>query len=173
MLRLAFLLAIGVFVLAACGSGNDSTATPGSSPTPSVHAPCGSETPAPAFDNAPTLTFGASSQALRVETASTAEEQHLGLMNRTCLGDDWGMIFVYTTDVSDTFWMKNTFVPLTVAFVASDGTILALINMQPQTEELHASPSPYRWAIEANEGWYTAHGIRVGDRVSIPPLLLS
>lgn len=179
MLRLALALfaAASIVAFAACSGSDDSAAsdtmTATTSPTPvfPAGAPCGTETPSAAFANAPAITFDASSQAMHVEVADTPQEQHTGLMNRPCLGDDWGMIFVYTGDVQTTFWMKDTLVPLTIAFIKSDGTILKLEDMQPRTENIHQSPAPYRYAIEANQGWYAAHGIQTGDKATIPASL--
>lgn len=123
------------------------------------------------YADAPAITFGTSSQALRIEVADTAEEQHLGLMNRDCLSDDWGMLFIFRQDVTDTFFMKNTLVPLSIAWIKADGTILEIEDMQPQSEDQHSAPEPYRYAIEANQGWFSEHGIAAGDRATIPPNL--
>lgn len=152
-----------VAMLGACGDGEPAA-------TDVVDRPCGQETPRPgsALAGAPTITFGASSQALRIEIADDDQEQRTGLMNRGCLGDDWGMIFVYGGDVQSTFWMHNTYIPLSIAFIAADGTILEIEDMEPETENSHAGPGPFRWAIEANQGWFSEHGIEVGDVATIP-----
>ena len=96
----------------------------------------------------------------------------MGLMNRDCLGDDWGMLFVYPKDVSNTFHMRNTFVPLSIAWVSTDGTILEIEDMQPETPGPYSSPAPFRYAIEANQGWFAQHGISAGDHASIPDIIL-
>lgn len=116
----------------------------------------------------PAITFGSSSQALFVEIADDASERSRGLMDRTCLGNDWGMLFVYDKDVQNTFGMRNTLIPLSIAWIKADGTILEIEDMQPETTDSHASPEPYRYAIEANQGWFTEHGIAAGDVATIP-----
>lgn len=173
MYRFAFFfVAALVFVLAACGDDDDGgdvvECGGGSATCAPVTAPCGTDTPPPQLATAPAITFGTSSQALRVEVADTAEEQHLGLMNRDCLGDDWGMLFIFRQDVTDTFFMRDTLVPLSIAWIKADGTILEIEDMQPQTEDQHSAPAPYRCAIEAKRGWFAEHGIEAGDRATIP-----
>lgn len=121
------------------------------------------------FSYSPKVTFGDTS--LFVEVADTRTERQTGLMNRACLGDNSGMLFVYPQDVENTFWMKETLIPLSIAWVKADGTVLGVDDMAPQTEDLHAPPAPYRYAIEANQGWFTQHGIAAGDQATLPPNL--
>jgi len=123
------------------------------------------------FGYSPVVTFASSSQALFIETADDPAERSTGLVNRTCLGDNSGMLFVYPNDVENTFWMKDTLVPLSIAWLKADGAILEIEDMQPRTEDQHSSPAPFRYAIEANQGWFTAHGISVGDVATLPPNL--
>ena len=104
---------------------------------------------------------------MNAETASTPSQRETGLMYRKVLPSNSGMIFVWNTDTSDRFWMKNTFIPLSVAFVDSSGEIIDIQAMAPQTEDLHASPRPYRYAIEANQGYFVAKGIGPGDRMNV------
>jgi hypothetical protein len=86
-------------------------------------------------------------------------------MGRRSLGDDQGMVFVYPRPSMQAMWMKNTFVALSVAFVGADGRILNIEDMQPRTEDAHASDGPAAWSIEAPIGWFRKRGIRAGDRV--------
>lgn len=102
---------------------------------------------------------------IRVEIADTDETRRTGLMNRRRLGDDQGMLFVYARPSIQAMWMKNTFIPLSVAFVGADGRILNIEDMQPHTEDAHASDGPAAWSIEAPLGWFRKRGIRQGDRV--------
>ena len=78
------------------------------------------------------------------------------------------MLFVFPNDTSAAFWMKDTLIPLSIAFVKADGTIVHIEDMQPQTETNHYSTEPYRYAIEANVGWFAAQGISAGDKAEIP-----
>lgn len=104
---------------------------------------------------------------LRVEVADEPAEWSLGLMHRTELETDAGMLFVFATDVEHSFWMQNTHIPLSIAFIAADGRILGLRDMQPRTTDLHPPPGPYRYALEVNQGFFTRNGIAVGDRVQL------
>ena len=106
---------------------------------------------------------------MNAETASTDEQRQRGLMFRKTLAPDAGMIFVWNQDTSEGFWMKNTLVPLSVAFVDAGGTIIDIQDMAPQTEDVHYSPRPYRYAIEANQGYFAARGIAAGDRAVAQP----
>ncbi len=78
------------------------------------------------------------------------------------------MLFVFPSDTSAAFWMKDTLIPLSIAFVKADGTIVHIEDMEPRTETNHHSTEPYRYAIEANVGWFAARGISVGDKAVIP-----
>lgn len=102
---------------------------------------------------------------LRVEVAATESDRRLGLMHRRNLGDDHGMVFTYDDPGPQAMWMKNTLIPLSVAFVGRDGRILNIEDMQPLTEDAHASRGEAAWSIEANLGWFRKRGIRPGDRV--------
>jgi uncharacterized membrane protein (UPF0127 family) len=77
------------------------------------------------------------------------------------------MIFVYTEDTQGGFYMRNTLVPLSIAFIGADGVIIDIQDMQPLDETLHYAPAPYRYAVEVNQGWYGRNGIRVGDGVEL------
>lgn len=104
-------------------------------------------------------------KTLRVELADSPETRRIGLMNRRSLGEDHGMLFVFDTPGPQAMWMKNTLVPLSVAFVRADGIIANIEDMAPQTEDAHASDGPVLYAIETNRGWFARHRIRAGDRV--------
>ena len=105
---------------------------------------------------------------LTVELARTAGERSRGLMFRDELAEDGGMLFVYVEDTEAGFWMKDTLIPLSIAFIAADGTILDVQDMEPLSEELYRPPEPYRYALEVNQGWFREHGLGRGDRVEIP-----
>ena len=86
-------------------------------------------------------------------------------MNRESLPENSGMLFDFGADTNSGFWMRNTLIPLSIAFISGDGEILHIEDMQPMTENLHFSPSLYRYAIEVNQGWYADNSIAVGDTV--------
>lgn len=104
---------------------------------------------------------------LQLEIASTPEERDQGLMNRPSLDPDAGMIFVWTQPVQESFWMENTLIPLTVAFLAPDGTLQETQDMAPETLTLHTPAQPYQYAIEANQGFFQRNGIQIGDRFQL------
>lgn len=105
---------------------------------------------------------------LTVELARTAGERSRGLMLREELAEDGGMLFVFPGDTEAGFWMKDTSVPLSIAFIAEDGTILDIQEMEPLSEDVHRPPEPYRYALEVNQGWFEEQGFGTGDRVEIP-----
>ncbi|HOX13755.1 MAG TPA: DUF192 domain-containing protein [Spirochaetia bacterium] len=102
------------------------------------------------------------------EIARTPGERELGLMFRKALPDGAGMLFVFDTDERLSFWMKNTLVPLSIAYISSDGTIREILDMEPRS--LAPVPSQYsvRYALEVPQGWFSRAGVRVGDRVILP-----
>ena len=102
------------------------------------------------------------------EIARTPEERELGLMFRKELADGKGMLFVFDADERLSFWMKNTLVPLSIAYISSDGTIREILDMEPRS--LAPVPSQYsvRYALEVPQGWFSRAGVRVGDRVILP-----
>lgn len=109
-------------------------------------------------------------------TAYVADEnatRTLGLMNTTAdeLADDRGMIFVFDRDEYLSFWMRNTIIPLDIAFIRSDGTIVKMHTMQPLDESGYPSIEPARFALEVKAGQFAQHGVVAGDHVNIPPSL--
>ena len=98
-----------------------------------------------------------------VEVANTAEERAKGLMGRMQLGQDEGMLFIFEREDYHSFWMKNTRVPLSIAFIDREGKIVRITHMEPFSLESHGPPSPVRYALEMRQGWFSANGIRVGD----------
>ncbi len=105
---------------------------------------------------------------LTVELARTAGERSRGLMFREELAEDGGMLFVYVEDTEAGFWMKDTLIPLSIAFIAADGTILDIQDMEPLSVDTHRPPEAYRYGLEVNQGWFREHGLGRGDRVEIP-----
>ncbi len=112
----------------------------------------------------PTIPLEVGGHRLKVEVASTAAEHSRGLMYRRELEADHGMLFIYDRPDRLSFWMKNTFVPLTVAFLDEDGTIVQMDDMHPQTTQSHRSKTAVRYALEVNQGWFRERGIDVGTK---------
>lgn len=100
-----------------------------------------------------------------VEVASTPEERQRGLMGRTALAEDAGMLFAYNQDQPLSFWMKDTLIPLSIAFINEQGRIVDIQDMQPLDETPHTSVEPARYALEVNQGFFSARGIEVGNVV--------
>jgi uncharacterized membrane protein (UPF0127 family) len=103
---------------------------------------------------------------LKVELAVSDPQRSQGLMFRDKLGKDDGMLFVFDELAYHSMWMKNTLIPLSVAFLADDGTILNILDMAPQTLDSHSAAGPARYAIETNKGWFAAKKIKAGDKVT-------
>jgi septum formation protein len=122
-----------------------------------------------------TLTIG--DKKVTVELATTPEERELGLMNRDSMPEDKGMLFVFSEHgrVVHNFWMKNTRLPLSIAYLLDDGTIRTLDDMDPlDMKTRHESGEPCRLALELNKGWFKIHGVRPGDKIQgITPELLA
>jgi uncharacterized membrane protein (UPF0127 family) len=113
---------------------------------------------------------GASPVPLRAELARTAEEREKGLMFRKTLADGEGMLFVFDRDQVLSFWMKNTLLPLSVAYIAADGRILEIHDLRPGDLRPVRGSRSARYALEVPQGWFARTGINPGDRVSIPDL---
>ncbi len=119
-------------------------------------------------DSAAVAIFAApGSPSLALEVARTAQERATGLMNRASLPADSGMLFVFDGPTTARFWMKDTLIPLSIAFITGDGTILDIQDMQPETLDAHGPAAPYVYAIEANQGWFAAHGVQPGQTVNL------
>lgn len=108
---------------------------------------------------------------LFVEIARTEKEKARGLMFREKLAENEGMLFIYEREEILSFWMKNTFLPLSIAFLDREGRIIDIQDMEPFSEKTHYSPKPAQYALEVNKGWFRKNGIRVGDFVKIPPFI--
>jgi len=106
---------------------------------------------------------------LRVEIASTADELARGLMHRKHLAENEGMLFDMGWTRRVSFWMKDTLIPLSAAFVLADGTITEIIDMEPLNTTQRTSSQPVRYVIEVNRGWFLKNGIKPGDMVRFPP----
>jgi hypothetical protein len=124
--------------------------------------------PAPQM-NLPRTTLTAGIHQIQAQVAQTPEQHATGLMFRTEMAQQEGMLFVFKDVKQQCFWMKNTLIPLTAAFVADDGTIVNLEDMRPQSTESHCSAKPVRYVLEVNQGWFTKKGVKVGDQLRGAP----
>ena len=106
---------------------------------------------------------------ITVEIADTQETQEKGLMGRDSLDEDHGMLFVYDRDSRKSFWMKNTKIPLSIAYIAADGTIREIYDMEPLSTRIIDSKYSVRYALEVNQGAFERHGIKAGDKVVFKP----
>jgi uncharacterized membrane protein (UPF0127 family) len=103
-----------------------------------------------------------------VELATTPKARACGLSNRVKLPENRGMLFIYAAPGPRTFWMKDTHIPLSIAFLDDSGLISSIQHMTPmQTDERYRSLQPVRYALEVNQGWFAEHGIGVGDLVEM------
>jgi len=103
------------------------------------------------------------------QVAASPEQRSTGLMFRREMPQSEGMLFVFEQATVQCFWMKNTLLPLTAAFVADDGTIVNLADMKPQTTDSHCSTQPVRYVLEMNQGWFGKKGIKAGFRLGGRP----
>jgi hypothetical protein len=110
---------------------------------------------------------------LQAEVAATAAQREIGLMHRFSLAPDHGMVFVFPGSEPLGFWMRNTYIPLSIAFMDANGVILNIEEMAPQDDSTHWSRGPAQYALEMRKGWFAERGIRVGDRVQGLPKLKS
>ena len=99
------------------------------------------------------------------EVAQTPDERSIGLMFRRTMGDSEGMLFAFEEPAVQCFWMKNTLIPLAVAFIVDDGTIVNIDRMLPQTLDPHCSDKPVRYVLEMNDGWFGKRGIKAGSKL--------
>jgi uncharacterized membrane protein (UPF0127 family) len=114
----------------------------------------------------PTVELRINGHRVVAEVAATEASRTTGLMNRFSLQSDHGMLFVFKEAQPQAFWMKNTYVPLSIAFIGSDGRILNIDDMAPQTENTHPSRGRALYALEMKKGWFAGRGIGPGDDVA-------
>ncbi len=115
-------------------------------------------------------TSGGEEVEVRAEVADERAERQTGLMGRTELAPDAGMLFVFGRERDLSFWMRNTLIPLSIAYIADDGRIVDIKDMEPLDDEppSYASAEPAKYALEVNQGFFAERGVEVGDTVEIP-----
>jgi len=115
---------------------------------------------------------GSARAAVTVELAVTPQQRAQGLMYRRALDPDAGMLFIFQADSRSGFWMRNTYIPLDIAYISADLTVVDIRQGTPLDETILTPAAPYRYVLEVNRGWFAAHGLGVGARVTLPPGLL-
>ncbi len=118
----------------------------------------------------PTVEMEAGIHLIRAEVAAAPATRATGLMYRDALGRNEGMLFVFNERGRECFWMKNTRIPLSIAFLADDGRIVNIADMAPHAETSHCSLEPVRYALEMEKGWFAKRGIAAGQRLRNPRL---
>ena len=117
----------------------------------------------------PRVKLGAGMHQIDAQVAATQDQRMTGLMFRQEMPQQEGMLFVFEYPSQQCFWMKNTLLPLSVAFVADDGTIVNIEDMAPQTLDSHCSARPVRYVLEMNKGWFAKKGIKAGTKLTGVP----
>ena len=117
----------------------------------------------------PTTRLTAGFHVITAEVARTSEQRAIGLMHRPTMPPNEGMLFVFEEPGQQCFWMKNTLLPLSIAFLADDGSVVNIADMQPQSEASHCPKKPVRYALEMNQGWFDKRGLRAGSRIGGEP----
>jgi uncharacterized membrane protein (UPF0127 family) len=160
MRALGLILVLFSLLLAGCAGGSSDT---GGGPTGTTNA----------ASELRTVTIDASGDQeveVRVEVADTEREHQLGLMGRTALPEDQGMLFVFDEEQELSFWMKDTLIPLSVAFMDSEGRIVDIQDMKPLDDDPpnYVSAEPAQYALEVNRGFFEERGVKVGDTAELP-----
>ena len=119
--------------------------------------------------NLPRVKLTTGMHAIDAQVAATPDQRMTGLMFRKEMPQNEGMLFVFEAPSEQCFWMKNTLLPLSIAFVADDGTIVNIDEMKAQTLDSHCSAQPVRYVLEMNTGWFARKGIKAGARLAGPP----
>jgi len=106
---------------------------------------------------------------IQAQLAQSPEQRAIGLMHRKDMPQHEGMLFVFESRETQCFWMKNTLLPLSIAFVADDGRIVSIADMKPLDETSHCSAEPVRYALEMNQGWFAKRGLKAGAKLAGSP----
>ncbi len=116
----------------------------------------------------PTVPLRAGMYQIQAQVAQSPEQRAIGLMHRKSMPAHEGMLFVFESREIQCFWMKNTLLPLSIAFVADDGRVVSMADMQPMDETSHCSKEPVRYALEMNQGWFAQKGVKPGTKLAGP-----
>ena len=115
------------------------------------------------------IRLNAGMHIIQAEVARTPDEQSTGLMFRATMGPNEGLLFAFEQSTQQCFWMKNTLLPLSVAFISDDGKVVNIDDMKPQTLDSHCSKQPVRFVLEMNRGWFAKRGIKPGSKLNGAP----
>jgi hypothetical protein len=149
----AYIIFFIIFLVTSCRNDVSSCGTPGAKPSPTGVI----------FE---VKTIKVKDKSLSIEIADTDYKRQLGLMYRTKLDENKGMLFIFTDIETHSFWMKNTLIPLTIAFIDANKVITQIEDMEPETEVPHTSKFKVKYALEVNKGWFEKNNIKPGDRLS-------
>jgi uncharacterized membrane protein (UPF0127 family) len=116
----------------------------------------------------PRTTLNAGMHLMQVQLAQNFEQRQIGLMWRKEMPQNEGMLFIFEQASVQCFWMRNTLIPLTAAFVADDGTVVNLADKKPMSDESHCSTKPVRFVLEMNQGWFAKRNIQAGYKLTGP-----
>ena len=117
----------------------------------------------------PTVELNAGIHNIKAMVAQAPQERSIGLMFRQTMSANEGMLFAFEDAATQCFWMKNTLLPLSAAFIDDTGTVVNIEDMKPQTLDSHCSRKPVRFVLEMNVGWFAKRGIKAGSRLSGTP----
>ena len=118
--------------------------------------------------NLPRANLSAGMHLIQVQLAQNFEQRQIGLMWRKEMPQNEGMLFIFEQPAEQCFWMRNTLLPLTAAFVADDGTIVNLVDMKPMSDDSHCSKKPVRFVLEMNQAWFAKRNIQAGFKLTGP-----
>ena len=174
-IQVAFPALLFVFLLLVAGCGGGENSAPEENRTANSTAPVQTTAEASVPDESNTITIIGTNEErseveVEVEIADDKAEQRRGLMERTELAENAGMLFVFDREEPRSSWMRNTLIPLSIAYIASDGRIVDIQDMQPLDETSHPSAEPAQYALEVNQGFFAERGIEVGNVVEISDL---
>ncbi|HEX2108785.1 MAG TPA: DUF192 domain-containing protein [Rubrobacteraceae bacterium] len=155
-------LTLGALLVAATSALAQSEVPPGLG-TPAATQPQASQLPVSTIVNSLGERI-----PVQVEIADTAAERQTGLSGRPTLAEDAGMLFVFDQEQPLSFWMKDTLIPLSIAYISTEGRIVDIQDMQPLDETPHPSAEPAQYALEVNQGFFAERGVAVGDMVELP-----
>ena len=119
--------------------------------------------------NLPAIALQAGMHNIRAAVAQTPEQRQTGLMFRREMAQHEGMLFVFEQASAQCFWMKDTLLPQSIAFLADDGSVVNIADMKPQALDSHCSAQPVRYVLEMNQGWFAKRGIKPGSKIAGKP----
>jgi uncharacterized protein len=132
-------------------------------------ASCAQDRPNEQPQELPAIQLNAGIHLIQAQLAMTPQQHSIGLMFRASMAPSEGMLFVFAEARQQCFWMKNTPLPLSAAFIADDGSVVNIEDMQPRTLDRHCSKKPVRFVLEMHQGWFAQRGLAAGARIQGTP----